>query len=256
MAKQGSVVLVGAGPGDPGLITVRGAALLAAAEVVVYDALANPELLKHCPAAEQIYVGKRAAQHAMPQEAINALLVEKAKDGRRVVRLKGGDPFVFGRGGEECLALAEAGVLFEVVPGVTAAVAATAYAGIPITHRDLNSGFAIFTGHEKEEAYRDPAARKRPVAVGSSDVDWAAAARLPALAFYMGVKSLERICQKLIEYGMDPGTPAATIRWGTTSRQQTVVGTLLTLPDQVAAAPAGAAGTHDHRACRPRCARN
>jgi len=229
--SEGIVYLVGAGPGDPGLLTLRGAALLARADVVVYDYLSNPRLLSHCrPEAERIYVGKKAASHSMSQEQINALLVERAKAGRRVVRLKGGDPFVFGRGGEECEALAAAGVPFEVVPGITAAIAAPAYAGIPVTHRDLNSSFTFITGHEKEEEYRDPAARARQPAAGSSDIDWPTVAKLPCLAFYMGVKSLPRICAKLIEHGMAPDMPAATIRWGTTPRQRTVVGTVRDLP--------------------------
>ena len=236
-ASRGTVYLVGAGPGDPGLITVRGAALLERADVVVYDYLANPRLLAHCrPDVEAIYVGKKAAQHSMTQEQINALLVEHGRRGRRVVRLKGGDPFVFGRGGEECEALAAAGVAFEVVPGVTAALAAPAYAGIPVTHRDLNSSFTFITGHEKEEEYKDADSRGREAARGSSDIDWASIARLPCVAFYMGVKSLPRICAELIEHGMAPDMPAATIRWGTTPRQRTVVGTVADLPQRVAEA--------------------
>ncbi len=173
----------------------------------------------------------------MTQEQINALLVELATSGRRVVRLKGGDPFVFGRGGEECEALHAAGVPFEVVPGVTAALAAPAYAGIPVTHRDFNSSFTFVTGHEKEDEYKDAEARARqPGAAASSDLDWSSLAKLPCLAFYMGVKSLPRICQKLIEHGMPPSTPAATIRWGTTPRQRTVVGTIADLPERVAEA--------------------
>ena len=235
---SGIVYLVGAGPGDPGLLTVRGAELLRSAEVVVYDSLANPKLLAHCPGAQAIDVGKKAAHHSMPQDQINALLVEQAKLGRRVVRLKGGDPFVFGRGGEECEALAAAGVRFEVVPGVTAAVAAPAYAGIPVTHRDFNSSFTLVTGHEKEDDYLDDEARSRQPGA-ASDLDWGALARLPCLAFYMGVKSLPRICRKLIEHGTAPDTPAATIQWGTTPRQRTVVGTLLDLPQRVADAGLG-----------------
>src|SRR4051794_40074402 len=235
--KPGIVSLVGAGPGDPGLLTLRGAELLARADVVVYDYLANPQLLAHCrPGAERIYVGKKAASHSMTQEQINALLVEQGKAGKRVVRLKGGDPFVFGRGGEECEALHAAGVSFEVVPGITAALAAPAYAGIPVTHRDLNSSFTFITGHEREEEYKDPDSRGRKPAVGSSDLDWSSIARLPCVAFYMGVKSLPRICQKLIEHGMPPDMPAATIRWGTRPQQRTVVGTIADLPQRVAEA--------------------
>lgn len=230
--KSGIVYLVGAGPGDPGLITVRGMRLLEQADVVVYDYLANPQLLAVCPDAELIYVGKKAAQHSMTQERINALLVEKGKAGLRVVRLKGGDPYVFGRGGEEGQALAAAGVAFEVVCGVTSAIAAPAYAGIPVTHRDCNSSFTILTGHEKESDYQDPDA----AACGggaASDVDWNVLAKLPCIAFYMGVKTLPRICQKLIEAGMSPDTPAATVQWGTTPRQRTVAGTVANLPQRV-----------------------
>src|SRR5438105_8169265 len=202
-SKSGIVYLVGAGPGDPGLITVRGLKLLEKADVVIFDYLANPQLLRHCPTAQTVYVGKQASQHAMSQEEINQLLVNLAREGNRVVRLKGGDPFVFGRGGEECEALAAAGVKFEVVPGITAAIAGPAYAGIPVTHRELNSSFTLLTGHEKEEDYRDPRALVREPG-GASDLDWAALARLPCLAFYMGVKALPRICRKLVEHGMDP----------------------------------------------------
>ena len=234
----GTVYLVGAGSGDPGLITVRGAELLSRADVVVYDYLSNPQLLNHAPNAQAIYVGKKAASHSMTQEQINALLVEQALAGKRVVRLKGGDPFVFGRGGEECEALAASRVPFEVVPGVTAAIAAPAYAGIPVTHRDLNSSFTFITGHEKEETYRDDLAKSRELGA-ASDLDWAALAKLPCISFYMGVKSLPRICQKLIEAGMDRSMPAATIRWGTTPRQRTVVGTIADLPEKVARAKLG-----------------
>jgi uroporphyrinogen III methyltransferase/synthase len=236
----GIVSLVGAGPGDPGLITVKGAKLLELADVVVYDALANPALFRHCPRAELIFAGKRAAEHFMAQDQINALLVRLGSVGKRVVRLKGGDPFVFGRGGEECEALAAAGVKFEVVPGITAAIAAPAYAGIPVTHRDLNSSFTLITGHEKEEEYRDPAAIARGAAAGASDIDWPSIARLPCVAFYMGIKALPRICARLIEHGKDPATPAATIQSGTSQRQRTVVGTLADLPQRVAEAKIGA----------------
>src|SRR5215204_5444224 len=179
-------------------MTVRGQRLLERAEVVVYDALSDPRLLVHCPDAEQIYVGKRAAAHHFTQDQINALLVEQGLAGKRVVRLKGGDPFVFGRGGEEAEALRAAGVPFEEVPGITSAIAAPAYAGIPVTHRDFNSSFTLITGHEKEEEYKDDAALARDKAqgsaAGSSDLDWSIIAKLPCVAFYMGVKSLPRIC--------------------------------------------------------------
>ena len=229
----GIVQLVGAGPGDPGLITVKGRALLERAEVVVYDALSDPRLLAHAPDAEHVYVGKRAAAHSFTQAQINALLVEHGRAGKRVVRLKGGDPFVFGRGGEECEALRDAGIAFEVVPGITAAIAAPCYAGIPVTHRDFNSSFTFVTGHEKEEEYQDAEARSRDAAKGSSDIDWPSVAKLPCLAFYMGVKALPRIASKLIEHGMDPATPAASIQWGTTPRQRTVVATVATLVAEI-----------------------
>lgn len=236
--KKGCVYLVGAGPGDAGLITVRGMQLLQSAEVVVFDYLANPQLLKYCPNAETIYVGKQAARHSMTQEQINELLVNKAKQGKRVVRLKGGDPFVFGRGGEECEALHAAGLPFEVVPGVTSAIASAAYAGIPVTHRDANSSFTLITGHEKEADYQNPEARARQTG-RDSDVDWAVLARLPAMAFYMGVKALPNICRKLIDNGMHPNMPAAAIQWGTTQRQRTVTGTISNLPQRVAEAKLG-----------------
>jgi uroporphyrinogen III methyltransferase/synthase len=234
------VYLVGAGPGDPGLITVRGRTLLDQAEVVIYDYLSNPRLLSYCPQAETIYVGKKAASHSMTQAEINALLVEKARGGKRVVRLKGGDPFVFGRGGEECEALAKAGIKFEVVPGITAAIAGPAYAGIPVTHRDLNSSFTLITGHEKEEEYKDDESRRREPAVGSSDVDWPSIAKLPCIAFYMGVKALPRIVEKLIANGMSEDTPAATIQWATTPKQRTVIGTLKDIVQRVTEAKIGA----------------
>ncbi len=233
--KTGYVYLVGAGPGDPGLITLRGAQLLERAEVVVFDYLANPQLLRHCPEAETIYVGKQASRHAMTQDEINRLLIAKAREGKRVVRLKGGDPFVFGRGGEEAEALVAEGIGFEVVPGITSAIAAPCYAGIPVTHRDANSSFTLVTGHEKEADYQDPEARGRAAGQGS-DVDWAVLAKLPCVAFYMGVKALPGICKRLLENGMRADMPAATIQWGTTPRQRTVVGTISDLPRKVAEA--------------------
>jgi uroporphyrinogen III methyltransferase/synthase len=217
-------------------LTLRGAELLARAQVVVYDSLANPALLDHAPQAERVYVGKRAAAHSVTQDQINHILIDHATRGKMVVRLKGGDPYVFGRGGEECEALRAAGISFEVVPGITSAIAAPAYAGIPVTHRNLNSSFTLVTGHEKEEPYKDEQARARGAAAGSSDVDWSVLAKLPCLAFYMGVKSLGRICQKLIDHGMSPDMPAATIRWGTRADQRTITGTLATLPGRVAEA--------------------
>jgi uroporphyrinogen III methyltransferase/synthase len=216
---MGVVYLIGAGPGDPGLITVRGAELLAAADVVIYDYLANEKLLDYCPRVEKIYVGKKGANHAMPQEQINQLLIEKAQAGKVVARLKGGDPFVFGRGGEEGEALAAAGVPFEVVPGITSAIGGLAYAGIPVTHRDFNSSFTLVTGHEKNE--------------NASDLNWGDLAKLPCVAFYMGVGSLRRITEQLIAHGKDPQTPAATVQWASTPRQRTVVATLATIEQKV-----------------------
>jgi uroporphyrinogen III methyltransferase/synthase len=204
------------------------------ADVVVYDYLANPELLSYCPHAEKFYVGKKAASHTMSQEEINQLLVDLAKQGKRVVRLKGGDPFVFGRGGEEAEALKISNLKFEIVPGITAAIAGPAYAGIPVTHRDFNSSFTLITGHEKEEEYKDEDAKARGSAAGSSDLDWSVIAKLPCVAFYMGVKALPRICAKLIENGKDPNTPAATIQWGTRVNQRTCVATVKDLPQKIA----------------------
>ncbi len=176
----------------------------------------------------------------MSQDQINQLLIDHAKQGKRVVRLKGGDPFVFGRGGEEAEALAAAKIAFEVVPGITAAIAGPAYAGIPVTHRDFNSSFTLITGHEKEEEYKEADAVARGAAVGSSDLDWAAIARLPCVAFYMGVKSLPRICAKLIEHGKPANTPAATIQWATRPDQRTCIATLADLPQRVAEQKIGA----------------
>ncbi|MBI5285838.1 MAG: uroporphyrinogen-III C-methyltransferase [Chloroflexi bacterium] len=217
-AVGGFVSLVGAGPGDPDLITVGGAARLAAAEVVVYDRLANPALLSHARAdAELIYVGKLPDRHTLTQDEINALLVEQGLAGKRVVRLKGGDPFVFGRGGEEAEALIAACVAFEVVPGVTSAIAAAAYAGIPVTHRTLASSFAVVTGHE------DPSK-------DVSSIDWPhLATGVDTLVFLMGTARLGEIAARLIEHGRPASTPAAVIEWGTLPRQRTATGTLETI---------------------------
>jgi len=212
---SGKVWLVGAGPGDPGLLTLAGAACLARAEVVVYDRLVHPRLLDLAPAgAERIYAGKQTGGHTLTQDEINALLVARAREGKRVVRLKGGDPYVFGRGGEEAEALAAAGVPFEVVPGVTSAVAAPAYAGIPVTHRGLASSVAVVTGHEdaaKEE----------------SSIDWGKLATgVDTLVLLMGLANLPDIAEQLVRHGRPPETPAAVIEWGTLPRQRTVSGTL------------------------------
>ncbi len=209
------VYLVGAGPGDPGLITVRGRECLARARCVVYDALVSEELVNFAPAeAERIYVGKRAGSHAASQEEINELLVEKARALGPVCRLKGGDPFVFGRGAEEALHLAACGIPFEVVPGVTSATAAPAYAGIPVTHRGLASSFAVVTGHE------DP--RKARATVNWSRLALAA----ETIVVLMGVGRLEEIASALVEHGRAPETPAALVRWATLAEQQTLVAPL------------------------------
>ncbi len=212
--RVGVVALVGAGPGDPGLMTVRGLALLRRAEVVIYDRLVDPRLLAEAPRARRVFAGKASGDHALPQERINALLVMHARRGRRVVRLKGGDPFVFGRGGEEAEALAAAGVPFEIVPGVSAAVAAPAYAGIPLTHRGVASSFAVVTGHEGCGKTR-------------AGVDWARlATAVDTLVVLMGVAALPRITRELIAHGRAPQTPVALVRWGTTDWQTVLTGRL------------------------------
>jgi uroporphyrinogen III methyltransferase / synthase len=221
MSGVGLVYLVGAGPGDPGLITVKGVRCLEAADVVVYDALANPRLLQHArPGAERIYVGKLAGRHTLPQEEINRLLVERGGSGKIVVRLKGGDPFVFGRGGEEAEALAAAGIPFEVVPGITSAIAAPAYAGIPLTHRDFTATVAFVTGHE------DPTK-------ADSNIAWdKLATGIGTLVFFMGVGRLSEIVEQLTRHGRSPATPAAVVRWGTRADQKVVTGTLADLVEK------------------------
>jgi uroporphyrinogen III methyltransferase/synthase len=221
--RVGRVALVGAGPGDPGLLTVRGRKLLRRADVVVYDRLVDPRLLELAPAkALRIFAGKVSGVHALPQDTINALLIAHARRARRVVRLKGGDPFVFGRGGEEAVALAAAGVPFEVVPGVSAAVAVPAYAGIPLTYRGIASSFAVVTGHEDTSK-------------GAPAVDWARlATAVDTLVVLMGLTSLPRITRTLIAHGRRPETPIALIRQGTTEAQETIVGTLADIATKVA----------------------
>ena len=220
------VYLLGAGPGDPGLLTLKARDALARADVVVYDALANPFLLDHArPDAERIYVGKIADKHALPQHEINALLVRKAKEGggKVVARLKGGDPYIFGRGGEEAEALVAAGVPFEEVPGVTSAIAAPAYAGIPLTHRDFASSVTIITGHESPD---------KPGSVHN----WEALAKSAStLVFVMGMKNLPDIAANLIGAGMAPDTPAALVYRGTTPRQRSLVAPLRDLPREAVA---------------------
>ena len=221
--RLGTVYLVGAGPGDPGLLTVRGLELLRTAEVIVYDRLVNPSLLDESPPdALRIFAGKLAGGHSLPQEQINALLIAHARRGRRVVRLKGGDPFVFGRGGEEAEALAAAGIPFEVVPGVSSAVAVPAYAGIPLTHRGVASSFAVVTGHEDG-------------CKGEAAVEWERlATAVDTLVVLMGARTLPRIVRELLAHGRSPETPVALIRWGTTEAQQTITGTLADILDKAA----------------------
>ncbi len=222
-ALPGTVHLVGAGPGDPGLLTLRGARLLQTCTLVASDRLVASELLDLVPpAARRFEVGKRCGNEMWSQERINRLLVDAARDGHAVVRLKGGDPFVLGRGGEEAAACVAAGLPFEVVPGVTSAVAAPAAAGIPVTHRGLASGVAVITGHE------DPS---KP----HSQVDWGAVAAFPGtLVVLMGLGRLTTIAELLIAHGRDANTPAAAVRWGTTMRQEVVEATLGELAEAVA----------------------
>jgi uroporphyrin-III C-methyltransferase len=215
LVSSGRVVLVGAGPGDPELITLRGLRWLRRAEVIVYDQLAASELLGEAPeGALRIFAGKSPGRHCLEQSAINAILIHHAQAGRLVVRLKGGDPFVFGRGGEEILACARAGVAVEVVPGVSAAIAVPAAAGIPVTHRGVASSFAVVTGHE------DPTKRE-------SAVDWERlATAVDTLVILMGVGALPQIAARLMSAGRRADTPAAVIHRGTTEAEETVVGTL------------------------------
>lgn len=223
MSNLGTVYLVGAGPGDAGLLTLRGAELLKRADLVVYDALVNPELLRLAPStAEKLYAGKRSRDHAIPQEDLNQLLVRQAQAGKTVVRLKGGDPYVFGRGGEEALELQEAGVPFEVVPGISSVVAAPMYAGIPVTHREFCSSYHVFTGHE------DPT---KP----HSSLDWEQIAKLQGTrVLLMAVERIGVITEALMAHGAAPETPVGMVRWGTTGRQETLVGTLATIAGLVA----------------------
>ncbi len=219
------VSLVGAGPGDPGLITMKGLQRIAEADVIVYDKLAIETLLDHArPDAELIYMGKIGGGPTHAQEAINALLVEKAREGKRVVRLKGGDPYVFGRGGEEGEALRAAGIPFEVVPGVTSAVAVPSYAGIPVTHRGLAQSFAVITGHEALPG--GPGSAPEPGEGLPPGIDWPGFTGVDTLVFLMGIRTLPEIVRNLIEHGRSPDTPAAVIRMGTTPEQRTVTGAL------------------------------
>jgi uroporphyrin-III C-methyltransferase len=220
----GKVYLIGAGPGDPELITVKGLRYLRLADIVLYDRLIGQELLQETRSnATLVYVGKGSGCHTMPQEQINAALISYAQQGHTVVRLKGGDPFVFGRGGEEALALAQAHIPFEIVPGITSAIAVPAYAGIPITHRDYTTSFTVVTGHEGRSA--------------SPAVNWEALASLGGtLIVLMGVKALPNFTQRLIHAGLDATTPAAVIQDGTTTAQRIVTGNVSTIAEQAAQA--------------------
>ncbi len=218
----GTVYLIGAGPGATDLITVKGLAILRHADVILYDYLVNPALLQEANAdAQKVYVGKSKGRHTLSQEEINQLLVQHAQNGKIVARLKGGDPFVFGRGGEEAETLVKHGIPWEIVPGVTSAIAVPAYAGIPVTHREHAAAFTIVTGHEGQE-------REEP------SFDWEALARLNGtIVFLMGVGTLPFITQQLIDYGRAASTPVAVIRWGSMPEQQMVIGVLSTIAEQV-----------------------
>lgn len=219
--QQGAVYLVGAGPGNPDLLTFRALRLMQKADVVLYDNLVSPAILELVRRdAERIYVGKKASNHALAQEEINQLLVRLAQEGKTVLRLKGGDPFIFGRGGEEIDELAQHGISFEVVPGITSAAGASCYAGIPLTHRDYAQSVTFVTGHRQE---------------GEIELDWARlTSPTETIVVYMGVKEAPRICARLIEHGRNPDTPAAIIEKATTPEQKTVTGTLSTLPELIA----------------------
>jgi uroporphyrinogen III methyltransferase / synthase len=221
ISETGTVYLVGAGPGDPGLITVKGLEKIRSADIIIYDYLAGSALIREAgPETELIYVGKKGKNHTLEQEDINQLLIRKAREGKKIVRLKGGDPYVFGRGGEEAEQLAAAGIDFEVVPGVTSAVAAPAYAGIPVTHRDHASMVTFITGHE------DPTKDE-------SAIDWEVLAKNPGtLVFLMGVKNLPNISESLIKFGKPASTPAALIRWGTLPVQASLISTLADIPQE------------------------
>jgi uroporphyrinogen III methyltransferase/synthase len=219
---RGKVYLVGAGPGDLGLVTLRAKECIEDADVIVYDHLANPEMLGWArDEAEIVYAGKTAGAHALPQEEINQLLVKKSQEGKKVVRLKGGDPFVFGRGAEEAQAIVSAGVEFEIVPGITSAIAGPAYAGIPVTHRGKNSHVTFFTGHE------DPGTE-------ASSIDFAALAKLGGThVMLMGVERIAGITREMMSHGVREDLPVALVSWATTGRQETLVGTVKDIAQRV-----------------------
>lgn len=222
-ASRGKAYLVGAGPGRADLITVRGLQLLHRADVVIYDRLIAQELLDEIrPGAECIFVGKEPGRHTLSQDAINDLLIARVRLGKQVVRLKGGDPFVFGRGGEEAAALAAAGLPFEIVPGISSAIGVPAFAGIPVTQRGVANAFAVVTGHAQAGA--------------PDSADWEALARIPTLVILMGLERIDAIVQRLLAAGRDEQTPAAVISWGTTDRQRVASAPLGELPGALAAA--------------------
>lgn len=227
-SEQGKVFLVGAGPGDPELLTLKAARLIGQADVVVYDRLISRDILARIPdGVSRIHVGKASGRHSLPQDEINELLLRLARAGRQVVRLKGGDPFVFGRGSEEALYLRRHGIPFEVVPGITAAAACTAYAGVPLTHRGMARGVRLVTGHLREDH--------------ALDLDWRALSDPEAtLVIYMGLANLERIVAQLAAVGMDPQTPAMAVQNGTLPEQRQVYACLRDLPQRVAEAGLGA----------------
>lgn len=225
--QKGTVYLVGAGPGDPGLITLKGLEFIKKADVLVYDRLSSSRLLSHArPDAELIFAGKSPVRHTLKQEEINEVLVLKAREGKAVVRLKGGDPFVFGRGGEEAEHLLANGIPFEIVPGITSGIAVPAYAGIPVTHRDCTSTVAFITGNE------DPTKE-------NTSIDWEKISGVGTLVFYMGMSNLAHIAERLTAHGRPADTPAAVIRWGTRPEQQTVTGTLANIADKAKEAKLG-----------------
>ncbi|MDR8392273.1 uroporphyrinogen-III C-methyltransferase [Aliifodinibius sp. S!AR15-10] len=220
-SQDGKVQLVGAGPGDPELITVKGSRALETADVIVYDRLANPDLLSiTSEESEHIYVGKRPGKPSVSQDQINHILITKAREGKKVVRLKGGDSFVFGRGGEECMALKAADIPYEVVPGISSALAAPAFAGIPVTHRKVARSFTVVTGHTIKKS--------------DSFEEWEHLAKADTLVILMGMRNLPNITERLISFGRDADTPAAVIEKATYESQQTVVATLATIADEAA----------------------